>query len=154
MTAGDNYTIAYDSATLSIDPAELIIEAMAEDKVYDGTVEVMLSLLDNRLSGDSLYITYDTAYFADKHVGENKEVRIEGLSVSGLDAANYTANETALDTATITAKELVIGITASDKPYDGNNEASTTAHVESGLVEGDSILLSSANGLFDANARW
>jgi hypothetical protein len=149
VTAGEDYSISYDSATLNILPASLTISVTAENKVYDGNRTATVSLSDNRLYGSELDITYASALFADKHVGEQKEVSVLGLSLSGADADNYAANTEATATADITPKELVIALTADNKVYDGTDVASTYASVFSGLVEGDDVQASSANGLFD-----
>ncbi|MCK5066137.1 MAG: T9SS type A sorting domain-containing protein [Bacteroidales bacterium] len=68
---------------------------------------------------------------------------------TGVDASNYLANVSADTTASISPKALVIGITADDKSYDGTTSATTAAFVASGLLEGDVVMVSSANGLFD-----
>jgi len=148
LTAGENYSMQYDSATFSILPAQITISVTAEDKAYDGTRSATVALSDNRLFGSELDITYASALFEDKHVGEMKEVTVLGLSLAGADAGNYVANTEARATATITPKELVISISAEDKEYDGNYTAVTSAFVSSGLVDGDAVSVVSSNGLF------
>ena len=149
LSAGENYIIHYDSATFTIDPALLTVSVVAEDKVYDGDREAVVALFDTRLNSDTLDISYTSALFDDKNVGEDKVVTVLGISVTGADAGNYQANTTATDSADITTKELVIGITADDKDYDGNTAAGTQASITSGLVPGDIVTVSSFNGSFD-----
>ncbi|MCK5066138.1 MAG: hypothetical protein KAR16_01805, partial [Bacteroidales bacterium] len=149
LNAGDNYAIHYDSATLTIDPAHLTVNVVAENKVYDGTRDAVVSLFDDRLNEDTLDISFTSALFVDKKVGENKEVTVLGISVAGSDAGNYLANATADTTASITAKALEIGITAADKIYDRTTVAATTAFVAIGLVDGDTVMVSSTGGEFD-----
>ena len=148
VTAGDNYALTYDTATLTIDPAALSIGVTAEDKVYDGNREAEVSLSDNRLSEDSLILSYTSALFANKHVGSGKEVSVLGIAVAGSDAGNYLANTEATDTASISSKDLLIGISAEDKIYNGNDSAKTHAFVLSGLVENDDVTALSGDGFF------
>lgn len=149
VTAGDNYAILYHPGTLTINPASLTISISAENKVYDGNSTATVTLSDNRLSGSDLSISYSSAMFEDKHVGVQKEVTVSGLALTGADAGNYTANTEATTTANITPRDLVIAISADNKTYDGNTSATTYASIFSGLVDGDDVLVSSANGVFD-----
>ncbi|MDF1576263.1 MAG: MBG domain-containing protein [Bacteroidales bacterium] len=98
VTAGENYSIRYDSAIFTIDPASLIIRVSASNKVYDGTRAAEVTLSDNRLAGGELDISYSSALFEDKQVGELKNVTVLGLSLSGANAGNYTANVSASGT--------------------------------------------------------
>ena len=148
VTAGGNYKIQYDSAVLTIKQAEMLIDVIAEDKVYDGTREAVISLYDNSLLGDTLSISYTSALFEDKQVGENKVVTVLGLTVEGRKAGNYTANVTATDSASISPRELEIGINAESKIYDGNTDAISSAFVAGGLVENDKVTASSSGGYF------
>ncbi len=150
VTAGENYVVSYDSAVFTIIPAQLLIEVTAENKVYDGNREAIVTVSENSLAGDTLSISYASALFEDKHVGENKEVSVLGLSVGGSKAANYTANESAVDSADISPRALEIGILADDKTYDGNTSAITSAFVAEGLVEGDEVIPSSSDGSFSS----
>src|SRR5205085_539573 len=97
---------------------------------------------------DEVTVSSSNGQFDTKNVGTGKEVTAS-VSKSGTDAGNYSANTTATDKGNITAKALVIGITATDKEYDGNRDAATTAAITSGLVEKDEVTVVSANGKFD-----
>jgi len=149
LTTGENYTVHYDSAVFTIDPASMTVSITAESKVYDGIRTAVVSLSDNRLVDSDLDITYTSALFADKNVGEMKDVTVIGLSLSGPDADNYAANTEAVTAADITAKDLVIDIAADSKTYDGTAVATTLASVTSGLIDEDDVTVSSSNGLFD-----
>jgi len=149
LTAGDNYAIQYDSGVFTIDPAALLVTADAESKVYDGLREAQVSLTDDRLPGSELSFSYTSALFADKNVGIGKEVTVLGIAVSGADAGNYLANETATDTASISQADLQIGITASSKTYDGTTDAATAAFIVDGKIAGDLLSVSSSEGSFD-----
>ena len=93
-------------------------------------------------------LIFSAGAFADKNVGNGKTVTVSGLSISGGDVGNYSLTQPTT-TASITAKELVIGITAEDKVYDGTAVAATSAQILEGLVAGDAVSASSADGLFD-----
>src|SRR6185503_19266670 len=103
-TAG-NYQLTSTSAstTADITGRSLTVSATGVNKAYDGTTSATATLSDNRLAGDSLTTTYTSATFADKNIGITKPVAVSGISISGADAANYSANTTASTTANITA---------------------------------------------------
>jgi hypothetical protein len=149
LNAGSSYIINFTPGTMTIDPVALSIDVSAENKVYDGTSDAVVTLSDNRLPGDQLNFTYVSALFSDKNAGTAKAVFVDGIAVEGSDALNYTANTSAETTADITARDLVIGITASDKTYDGTKDAETAASIVSGYVDGDDLTATSSNGVFE-----
>ena len=66
------------------------------DKVYDGTDVGAIAgtgTFGGAIAGDDLSIAVGevTITFADKNVGENKDVALSGITLSGADAGNYTA---------------------------------------------------------------
>ena len=68
----------------------MTVSATGANKVYDGTTSATVTLSDNRVAGDSLTTSYTTASFANKNVGTAKTVSVSGISVTGIDAGNYT----------------------------------------------------------------
>ena len=84
----------------------LMVNATGANRVYDGTTAATVTLSDNRVAGDTLSTSYTSASFADKNIGTAKPVAVSGISVTGADAANYSANTTASTTANITARSL------------------------------------------------
>ena len=76
--------------------------------MYDGTTSATITLADNRIAGDSLATSYTSASFASKNVGTAKTINVNGISIAGTDAANYTANTTATAAADITARSLSV----------------------------------------------
>jgi hypothetical protein len=87
---GNNYTVTYANNTTSqITPATLTVHATADNKVYDASTAATVSLTDNRFSGDVLNIGTSGAVFSDINVGNNKVVTVNGVTLSGTDAANY-----------------------------------------------------------------
>ena len=91
------------------------------------------------------------ANFADKNAEVGKTVFVAGIQVQGTDAGNYTANTTALSTATITPKALTVVAAGKNKVYDGTT---TNALIlsSSGMVRGDNLLLTGSGTFADANA--
>jgi hypothetical protein len=145
---GDLYVANYGSATVSeftpatdpevVAPATLTVTATAVNKVYDGTTAATVTLSDNRVSGDMLTVSYTSAAFADKNVGTAKAVSVNGISISGADAANYTVNTTASTTANITPRALTLTAATNTKTYDGTTSATATPTV-TGLQGSDSV---------------
>ena len=62
---------------------------------------------------------------------------MSGISLSGTDAPNYTANTTASTTADITVRSLTVSATGVNKVYDGTTTA--TATLSDNRVAGDSL---------------
>jgi hypothetical protein len=151
---GNNYSVTF--ATLNsgdITPRALAVTATGVDKVYDGTTVATVTLSNNHLPGDVVTANYGSANFDTKNVGNAKSVSVTGISITGADAGNYTANTTALAKVNITPKALTVsGVTADDKIYDGNTAVTIifSNPVLVGVVAGDSVTLNtnSAVGAF------
>ncbi len=144
----DNYEITYGLGTLTIDPAPMTVTITAANKDYDGKRDAVVSFADVQSPNIDLSVTYESALFEDKHVDDNKLVTVNGLAVQGPGVENYILKPLVMPKANITARDLLIGITASDKNYDGTTTATTRAEVLSGLVTNDAVTVSSSNGLF------
>ncbi len=115
-----NYSLTQPTLTArNITAKDLTITATGINKVYDGTANATVTLNDNRIPGDVLTTSYTSASFDNKNVGTEKPVSVIGISISGTDAGNYTANTTAETTANITLKALTITAEDKSKIYDG-----------------------------------
>jgi hypothetical protein len=134
------------STTADISAKALSVTATAVNKVYDGSTTATVSLSDNRVAGDSLTTSYTSATFADKNVGAAKDVSVTGISTTGADAANYSANATATTTANITGRSLTISATGVNKVYDGTSNATVT--LSDDRLAGDSLATSYTNANF------
>ena len=99
-----NYSLAATTAatTAGITARSLTVSATGVNKVYDGTTAATVTLSDNRVSGDVVVDAYGSATFADMNVGTGKTVSVTGITISGTDAGNYSANTTTT-TANITS---------------------------------------------------
>ena len=126
---GNNYTVTYaDNTTSQITPATLTVSATANNKVYDATTTATTSLIDNRFINDVLNVNTTGADFSDKNVGNNKTVTVNGMTLSGTDAANYTlAASPVTATANITPATLTVSATANNKIYDATTAATTAS---------------------------
>src|SRR5439155_7198773 len=153
-TDAANYTAnTTASTTADITARALTVSAAGVNRAYDGTTDATVTLSDNRVAGDSLSSSYTGASFANKNAGTAKTVTVNGITISGTDAANYTANTTTTTTANITAKALTVtGITANDKVYSGTTAATLNAGGATlvGVVSGDTVTPNSgsASGAF------
>ena len=98
-----NYTANTSTTTsANITKAPLTVAATGTNKVYDGTTADVVTLNSNAYSGDTVALSYGAANFANSSIGTNKPVSVTGITTSGLDASNYTANTTTSTTASIT----------------------------------------------------
>jgi hypothetical protein len=123
-----NYAVSVNNSPItyaSITPRTLNVTITASNKVYDGNTNATVTYADNRVSGDVMTVS-GTATFSDKNIGTTKVVTANGITLSGTAAGNYTQNTVASSTANITVRSLAVTITAGNKTYDGNTNASVT----------------------------
>ncbi len=161
LTGADagNYTVnTTATATANITARALTITATAQNKEYDGNTNATVELASNKLSGDQLTLASAPAVFADKNVGEGKTVTVDGITIGGTDAANYTlSNTTTTTTAGITAKALTLtGVTAENKVYDATTTATLSGTPSlAGKIGNDEVSVdpaSTANASFNTKA--
>jgi YDG domain/GEVED domain/Cadherin domain len=133
-------------SSFQITPFGLTVSATGQHKVYDGTTVANVVFSDNRFAGD-VFTVSGTAAFSSKDIGVAKAVSVLNVSLSGVDALNYTFNTSAATTANINAKTLVATGTAANKVYDGNANANVTISL-AGVIAGETVT-GSASGLFN-----
>ena len=125
---------------------------ITDDKVYDGTVSATVhgGALEGVYANDTVSLTLGNASFANSRMESNKTVTVAGSTLHGRDSANYTINsEISASTATITARPITLaGVTASDKVYDGNNNAAVSGGTFVDTIAGDSLRLVVGANLF------
>lgn len=139
-TDAANYNKVNSTATTlaTITRRELTVAATASDKTYNANVLATVKLTDNRIAGDVLAAAASSATFNTKGVGTDKPVTVTGISISGTDARNYTANTTAHTTASITQRRLTVTATASDKEYNGTAGAAVALGTDK--LDGDDVV--------------
>ncbi|MDQ1231864.1 filamentous hemagglutinin family protein [Sphingomonas sp. SORGH_AS 879] len=126
-------------------------------KTYDGTTTAALTSANYALSGvvgsDAATLVAATAAFNNKNVGNNKAIKVSGVSLTGADASNYTlATTVSGNIGTITRKELKLTPVTDEKVYDGTNSSSKTV-LANGLVAGDTFSATQIFDTRDAGAR-
>ena len=140
-----NYDIVQPSGlSASIARASLAISGVAAgDKVYDATAGATLTGTATvaALGSDAVGITgAGTARFADKNAGINKAVLVNGYTLDGADAGNYTLVQPAGLTANIGKASLALtGVTASGKTYDGTIAATLAGTATVAAIAGDAV---------------
>ena len=161
-TAADNYTLSQPAnVTANITAKAVTVSGItAGNKTYDGNTSATLTTtaaaFDGKVDGDELTVT-GTGAFDNKNVGKVKTVTISGLTLGGAAAGNYKLAETGNQTSTtadITAKSVTVsGITAQNKPYDGNTSATliTAAATFVGKVVTDELTVSGTGTFADAD---
>jgi filamentous hemagglutinin family protein len=152
-----NYLIANATAatTAAITPKAIVVVATASDKVYDGQLDVAVSLMANGvITGDQLSLK-GSGSVANANAGSGKSVTVAGISGSGADAANYSYDSSASTTASVTPRQLSVGLTGSvSKTVNGSTLASLNAanYAVGNLVAGESVTVTQTVGAYaDAN---
>ncbi|MEK6707549.1 MAG: YDG domain-containing protein, partial [Pseudomonadota bacterium] len=114
---------SYVTGTLTIGKLGISGSITADNKVYNANdaATILTRTLIGAIGGDDITYSGGTATFSNKNVANNKTVTATGLSLSGLDAGNYTVNDTATTLANITALGISGSITADNKVYNAND---------------------------------
>ena len=130
VTGADAANYLYQPQVLktaaSITQRPLELTATAADKAYDGTARASAVLSDNRVAGDALATSFQSADFADKNAGQQKTVTVSGIALAGADAINYRAGTSITTRGSISPVRLVISANpdkrnADSLPYQGGN---------------------------------
>jgi hypothetical protein len=147
-----NYTFADIKGDYKVDKLAITLSGItAEHKVYNGnnsaTVSTSGAVFSSMVTGDVLAVA-STGTFSDKNAGTAKTVSLSN-TLSGTDLGNYSITQQASTTADITKKDVTLeSLTASNKTYDGNTNATITAGTISGTVTGETLAVS-GTGTFD-----
>ena len=147
-TDAEDYTLVDGSTSTyaSITPATLTVVATGLNKVYDGTTSAKVTLGDSPLAGDVVDLTYSSANFSTKNVGNGKTVTVGGIAATGADAADYTVNTVATGAADITPATLTVTAIGGSKSYDGNTQAPVT--LADNAYAGDQVLITDSSASF------
>ncbi|WP_158601891.1 YDG domain-containing protein [Pararobbsia silviterrae] len=136
-----------------ITPKGLTITGVtANDKVYDATTSATLNLADATITGlvpaDAGNVTLTTSgatgAFSQSNVGNNLPVSVNGMTLGGSAAGNYSVTAITGITANITPAPLTITFLGSPtKVYDGSVNATLTQanYTISGFVGGQSATI-------------
>ncbi len=148
QAGGNGYSAAPDQVfVLTIQPKVLTISATGNHKVYDAATIATVNLSSDALTGDVLSLAYTSAAFNTENVGNNIPVTVNGITISGASAANYTFNTTASATANITPFALTVSAVGNDRAYNATNVA--TVNLSSNAFAGDNLTLGYALATFN-----
>ncbi|MBT9500356.1 MAG: filamentous hemagglutinin N-terminal domain-containing protein [Burkholderiaceae bacterium] len=153
--AGNYVLQPIGNLSANITPATLAISGVtANNKVYDaGTAATLAGSAAVKALGSDVVTVGGTAVasFSDKNAGTGKSVSVIGYTLSGADAANYTATQPTGLSASITPATLVIaGLGVADKVYDAGTAATLTGGANISALGSDVVSVDSAS----ASARF
>ncbi|WP_430438386.1 YDG domain-containing protein [Neorhodopirellula lusitana] len=143
-TDAANYALASTSDTSSADITPLAINVSGltgDDKVYDGTTLATLSgtatvaaigVDDVEVNGSAI------ASFDNKNVGTSKSIIVNGLTLNGDDANNYSINQPTGLTADITPAPLTVTANNDAKFVTQDDPAGFAGASYTGFVAGES----------------
>ena len=162
--AGKASNYSLDSASASTTANILrrpvtLASASAADKTYDGSTAASVSTgtVSGTLAGQSLTVS-GSGSFADRNAGSGKPVTVNvtlGDGAGGGLASNYvlSGGSSVLTTASILRRTVTLaGVTAADKVYDGNTQATVTTGSVLGTVAGETLTVSGSGSFNDRNA--
>jgi len=147
-TDAHNYTVNSTAATMAnITKANLTVTVVGVDKVYDATTAATVTLSSQAIGSDVVNVGYTNATFNNKNVGQGKQVSVNGVSISGADAANYAINGGVATTANITPATLTVNAVGNNKTYDGKTDA--TVVFTDNRFTGDQVSMADTAANFD-----
>lgn len=163
----DNYTIDIDNSITQgkITPKDLPVVLTATSRPYNANTTVTLSaevdtdsLEDRDLpqGGDAFVDATATGAFPEKNVGTHTITSLS-VSLTGGDAGDRSDNYVPVfsaPSATITARTLTWTVNASDKTYDGTDDAGLSlSDISDNRLSGDVLTVTFSSDTFDsANA--
>ena len=170
LTGADagNYTLASatGSATGSITPKPITVDGLsnvlATDRVYDGTRNVVVTVpagvtlmpdSADIITGDVVTIAVPgsgvtSGTMVNKNAGTNKAVTVDGLVLSGADAANYSIAGTSGVRVNITPLAITASFAGVNRAYNGNANATVTGS-STGVISGDSLSIQGSGTFAD-----
>ena len=138
--SGNNYNVTYvANSSNTINKAALVLQAVADNKVYDGLISsANRPLTIGRQRGDN--ITGLRQEFADKNAGTGKTIHVaSGYVVNdGNGGNNYIVTVQDTNTGVITPASLTLTAVTDSKVYDGLTR-STGKPLVSGIITGDRV---------------
>ncbi|MGV0985189.1 MAG: YDG domain-containing protein [Limnohabitans sp.] len=154
-----NYSFAGVTTTdknYVVDPKAVTLSGLtAASKAYDGNTHADIAtenaLFSGVISGDKLSIN-STGAFSDKNAATGKAVKLNN-TLGGADMGNYSVTDQASTTADIRKKDVTLsGITAANKTYDGNTDATIISGTIATGVESETLAISGTGTFSDKNA--
>ena len=144
-----NYSIATETTGKgTINPAPLTFGAV--DRVYDGTTKAPVEKgnLVGVIAGDDVSLSPEATGTYDGKDAGTHNIQYSGITLTGVDAKNYSIATETTGTGTITPATLTFN--AADKVYDGTTKAPVEKGNLAGVIAGDDVSLSpEASGIYD-----
>ena len=139
-----NYNITSNGATGNITAKALTATATASDKVYNGdNIATAALTITTGLVGTETVTATNAATFSSKNVIANNTVTVNSNTLvdgtNGGLASNYSLVTGQTAAAKVTAKALTATATATDKVYNGDNVATATLAIATGLVGSETV---------------
>ena len=138
---GYNYTKT--DGALTVNTKTLTLTGFdAASKTYDGNNTATINSagsLSGVVTNYVVSVSNTGATFADQHVGTDKTVTLNGVSLGGTDASNYNIASSATDTANISARGITLTADAQSKTY-GNADPALTYSGSISLVGTDTYI--------------
>ena len=142
---GYGITDATDSlGEYSITPRILNITATGQNKVYDGTATATVTLHDNRIADDNLLLSNTGANFIDGNTATGKLIEVNGITITGADAANYIFNTSTTAIADIEPNPASTSIITS--VLGSAQQTTIKVTTDAGLTVGSATLAIMSNG--------
>ncbi|MBD0257362.1 MAG: Ig-like domain repeat protein, partial [Cytophagales bacterium] len=135
-------TTTLANATATYGNASVNLVATVTPAAATGSVEFLV----NNVAVGTAALSAGTATFAYDLAGVNADTYTTQAKYAG--SGPYTASNSGNGTLAVSPKALSIGITASDKDYDGTATASVSASITGGLENGDQVTVAATNGRF------
>ncbi|GHA69161.1 beta strand repeat-containing protein [Cognatilysobacter bugurensis] len=127
------------AGTVTVTPLGITATPDADDKTYDGTTATTGRFtLNGVLAGDDVGATA-TFTFVDPNTGVQKQVNVNGLSLTGAAAGNYTVTLSGQALADIFARAITVTADPKTKQVGNPDPALTYTLTNGSLVAGDSL---------------
>ena len=137
-----NYSLAGETKQADIEQKRIAVAGFdAANKVYDGTNVAQIvnaGMLTGVIGDDTVSVSNSGATFDNKNAGTEKTVTLNGVTIAGKDAGNYSIADTATDTADIAKRDGVVISADAQSKVVGSADPRLT-FVVTGLLEGDAI---------------
>ena len=129
-----NYTLVGGTDIFTITPLAVTVNAVGQNKTYDGTTIASVGLIGSGLiGGDVVSFTDSSSNFNSPNAGNNVPITVNGITAIGADAGNYTFNTTASTVATI--NPAVLSLTGT-RVYDATTGADASLFGNNGVLTG------------------
>ncbi len=134
-----NYNVLFAKTKASITAKPVEASCTGVDREYDGTttVEINGEITSGVILGDDVKVSGGEGKISNKNAGENKQVTVTGLNLTGEDAGNYKLSGNPSTTVNITKRKLTYQITDVEKHIGKSDPKLEYEIVDGTLVDGD-----------------